>query len=416
MNHTKLLQPVRWASQHNLWGSIVIVLIISQVIALQVSDRRNFANSELYRDVIERWGAPIVQPVPSVRFVPSGSIFTRLQSLPIEQQYVRVDARMNYRKRGLVYFSGFDFAFDATYRVRNTETANIDVVFVFPVDLERNKVMLSDLTFSVNDQPARVDLASESATLAWTGRMEPGQEAVFAIRFRGRGLDSFVYQLDPELPVRGFVLEMNVEGGLNYDYPLGAAPAMAITARGDRISMRWEFSSLESGVPVGVILPSERSFDRWIVTMVTHAWAPCIGFVGALAVLAQQRRRRFLWYQSYLIAAAYGFFFVLLAYLAAFMNFYVAYAIATAVTALLVFFYVGQLLSPSAGRLAVILLAGGLTVPTLAVMAEGYTGLIYALEILAALAVLMRLTTQAAFQDLIAQAFPPTPESGVANG
>src|SRR5262245_50201446 len=78
MNRITSLQPARLAGRYHVWGSVLIVLIICWVVAQQVGDRRNFANSELYRDVMERWGAPIAQPMPSVRMVPSGAVFTRL--------------------------------------------------------------------------------------------------------------------------------------------------------------------------------------------------------------------------------------------------------------------------------------------------------------------------------------------------
>ena len=39
----------------------------------------------LYRDVMDRWG-PIVQPGPSVRYVPSGAVFNSLAALPCSRK------------------------------------------------------------------------------------------------------------------------------------------------------------------------------------------------------------------------------------------------------------------------------------------------------------------------------------------
>src|SRR5204863_5294268 len=153
-------------------------------------DRRRFANGDLHRDVMDRWGAPIVQPAPSVRWVPSGTVFNALRSLPLDRQEIGVDATMSYRKRGLVYFSGFEFAFRGSYVVHNREGRDIDIAFVFPIDLERNKVLLSDLAFTVDGAPAKIDLAQGQEKLVWTGRVNDGQEVRFTIAYRGRGLDS----------------------------------------------------------------------------------------------------------------------------------------------------------------------------------------------------------------------------------
>ena len=110
------------------WGCLAIVLVTAFAITTQICDRHGFANSELRDDVMNRWGAPITQAAPSVRYVESGSIFNTLHPLPLDSQKVEVDTAMNYRKRGLVYFSGFEFNFRGAYSVENPERHPIDHV------------------------------------------------------------------------------------------------------------------------------------------------------------------------------------------------------------------------------------------------------------------------------------------------
>ena len=135
------------------WGSLFSVLISLWVISIQMSDRGGFANRELREDVVESWGAPIRQAAPSVRYVESGSVFNSLEKLPLESQSVRLAADMSYRKKGLVYFAGFEFAFNGTYVVVNPEPYDIDIVFVFPVRIDR-RTLLSGLHFTVNGESA----------------------------------------------------------------------------------------------------------------------------------------------------------------------------------------------------------------------------------------------------------------------
>src|SRR5262249_37592549 len=149
---TRLARLTDWFRlpfRFHAFGSLAVVILIAVVISGRISDRSTFADSELHRDVSERWGAPISQPAPSVRYVPSGAVFTTLQALPLESQTIVVDAEMNYRKRGLVLFSGFEFKFSGKYTIQNQQKGDIDVVFVFPIDLNKNKVQLADLVFSV---------------------------------------------------------------------------------------------------------------------------------------------------------------------------------------------------------------------------------------------------------------------------
>src|SRR5207237_4029163 len=134
---------------------------------------------------------PIDQPAPSVRYVESGAVFNALTPLPLGSQHVSLEARMNYRKRGLVSFSGFDFDFHGAYAAKNPTARDIDAVFVFPLGTQRNQVMLSDLRFRVNGADVPVGVAEESDKLVWTGRLAPGEELAVDIAFRGRGLDGY---------------------------------------------------------------------------------------------------------------------------------------------------------------------------------------------------------------------------------
>jgi hypothetical protein len=397
---------LRWLGfpgRYFFWGSLLIVLFSSVVIALQITDRRGFANSDLHRDVMERWGAPIAQPAPSVRYVESGSVFNTLHALPLDRQQITLDADMSYRKRGLVYFSGFEFAFRGIYAVGNPEPHAIDVVFVFPVHVEKNRILLSDRTFMVNGRPADIALAESSDKLVWTGQLEPGESAEFEIAFRGRGLDSFTYAMDPSLPVRGFTLDIHIRGGDNYDYAAGVVPAHSALVEDAQVALGWNFPSLESGVPVGVILPSETSFDSIIVTMIRRSWATFVLFFAGIVALSLHVERPLMRHESYLIASAYAFFFVLLSYLAAYLHFYVAYTLAVLVIGGLLHLYLERTLSRAARYPVAGLIASLLFLPTLAVILQNYTGLIYSLEILAGLALVMVLTTRPAFRSILYQ-------------
>lgn len=399
LNHP--LQLFTLPARYHFWGSLAIVIVVCIAISTQIIDRASFANSELHHDVMDRWGAPITQASPSVRYVRSGTIFNALKSLPLAGQELEVDARMSYRKRGLVYFSGFEFAFEGRYRVQNQEEEDIDIVFVFPIDLEKNKILLSDLRFSVNGETEKVDLGLDGNKLVWTGRMERDAEVTFDIAYQGRGLDAFTYRLDPDLPVRDFHFAINISGGDNYDYAEGVVSATAVRIEGEKLALRWDYDSLESGVPVGVIVPSETSFDHVIATMVKRSWATFLLFFAGLVGLSIYHRRRLNAYETYLIVSAYAFFFVLLAYLAAYLDFYLAYGVALVLIGSLLLAYVRVTISPKAGLQTLGLFTSFLAVPTTAVILQGHTGLIYALEILVGLGVLMVLTTRPAFRAII---------------
>ncbi len=394
--HLLVVLPVR----HHLFGSLAIVLGVAVVLSAQITDRTSFADSELRRDVMDRWGAPIRQPAPSVRYVPSGAVFNALEPLALAKQHVDVEARMNYRKRGLVYFSGFDFAFRGRYEVQNPEARDVDLVFVFPIEAPRNQILLSDLQFLVDGQPAAV-AAEREAALVWTGRAAPGQTLAFDIAFKGRGLESFTYLLDPELRVNDFRLGLRVAGGANYDYPAGVVPAATTEVGEDQVALGWAYGSLESGVPVGLVLPAEQAFDELVATLLLRSPVPFLLLFAGLVALGLWRGRVFRIWEAYLLAAGYGLFFVLLAYLAAFLDFYLAFGLSLAGVAGLLYAYLRLLLGSRPALLGLGLVAAFLAVPSAAVVLDGYTGLVYTLEIAGLVAGLMVLTARPAFATLV---------------
>lgn len=397
------LLPIRY----HVWGSLSIVVFATVVISTQVSDRRGFANSELYDDVLDRWGTPIDQPAPSVRYVESGTVFTTLEPLALSRQTVAVKTEMSYRKRGLVYFSGFEFVFGGEFAVENPEPHAIDIVFVFPVSVDRNRVLLSDFEFRANGEPESVALTDGRDTITWTGRLPEGGAMTFNVSYAGRGLDAFTYRLDPRLPARDVQFDLTVLGGENYDYPAGIVPAHRVEQTADSAELGWSYPSLESGVPLGAVLPSERSFDQYITTMSRRSFVPFLVLFVAVSALAAAHNKRLRFYSAYLLAAGFGFYYVLLAYLAAFTNFYLAFVVSSVIMTALLSVYLRLLVGEISHIKLNGLMVACLITPNAAVIAEGYTGLIYTLEILAGLTALMWLSTRDGFTHFLDRLFAP---------
>lgn len=375
-------------------ASLCILLTLTLIISEQVESRDDFANSELASGVEERWGAPVDQPAPSVRAVPSGTVFTSLEAMPLARQHVTVDAKMNYRKRGLRYFSGFDFDFTGQYAVANPHPHDIDVAFVFPIEMNKAQVLMSDLQFLIDGQPSPLELGDERNRLVWTGRIAKGETRQFTIRYRARGLDSFMYRLDPSLPANDVKLHVGVVGGDNFDYPAGVLSASAVSQSKDGIGLDWSFSTLESGVNLGVQLPSLKTWDTIISTMSRRAWFPFLGLVALLMALGVKHKRPLAFYETPLVAALFGMTFVLIAYLSAFLTFEAAWPLSVIGLGAIFVTWLSRLMPDEPKKTFIALWVATMALPTLAVVAQGYTGLIYTVELLAGLIGALALSTR----------------------
>ncbi len=365
-------KPTRsWSRLLPPLGAFGLVLFSSLFIADQVESRDDFANSEVAAGVEERWGAPVDQPAPSVRAVESGTIFTSLEPLPLDRQHVTVDATMNYRKRGLRYFSGFDFDFTGQYAVNNPRAHDIDVAFVFPIEVNKAQVLMSDLQFLVDGEAAPLELGDDRNRLVWTGRIATGQTRQFTIRYRARGLDAFSYRLDPALPARDVKLHVAVAGGENFDYPAGVLSASQVRQSKGALALDWSFSTLESGVSLGVTLPSLRTWDAIIATMARRAWFPFVGLMVLLFALGAKHRRGLKSYETFLVAALFGFTFVVISYLSAFLTFEVAWPASMLGLGAAFTLWLSRVMPDEPRRTFVGVWVATMVVPTIAVAAQG---------------------------------------------
>ncbi len=392
---------LRFAWKSHLLLALVPVFLGGLIVSGQVEGRADFANTELAQGVEDRWGEPVRQPAPSLRAVESGSVFTELKPMAFDSQHVRVDAAMNYRKRGLRYFSGFDFIFKADYAYANRSTHDEDVAFIFPIEFNKSQVLLSDVELTVNGKPAQVELKESGTCLLWTGRVPASEQVAFTLGYKARGLGSFIYRLDPSLAARDIAVHLSVTGGDNFDFPEGTLSAQRITQTDHALAFDWRYSALESGVSLGLILPSEKSYDAIIATMARRAWAPFLSFFGLWFVLSLGARRQLMFYEVALLSVTYAFFFVLVAYLSAFMHFYVAWPLCLVLLGAAAVLYLKKLFPETKTGLLALGWLWSMGVPTLAVVVPGYTGLIYTLELLAALLVALHLSLKPSVRALL---------------
>lgn len=112
------------------------------------------------------------------------------------------------------------------------------------------------------------------------------------------------------------------------------------------------------------------------------------------------------------MGTSYGLFYVLLAYFAAFLSFYPAWLLSLLIAGGLLLFYLRWVLPTGAARYVLGLIMSSLCVPTAAVFLQGYTGLVYTLEILALLTTMMVLTTRPTVRDLIERMLAPASVEG----
>lgn len=162
---------------------------------------------------------------------------------------------------------------------------------------------------------------------------------------------------------------------------------------------------------MGLVLPSQQSFDQIIATAASRAWAFwALLFLGALLLFAAHGRELKL-LEVGLLASSYAVVFPLLGYLAAVMPFWAAAILSLGAGCGLLTLEAALLAGRAATRIMAGLAALTLALPTLAVVLQGYTWLLYTLEATACIAALVVLVSRPGFRDLVERALLSPPQA-----
>src|ERR671933_880445 len=156
--------------------------------------------------VASLWGAPQVQSPPAATYehkvpkttetVENGKKKTLTEqltvtdSLQLESSRVDVALDLDYRQKGLLWYSTYKVGFAGLYTFRNTSDQD-KVTFTLKFPTER--AIYDDLVFTVNDAP--VTLTNEKNSATGTAQVRPGETAALRVAYRSKGLTEWRYNL-----------------------------------------------------------------------------------------------------------------------------------------------------------------------------------------------------------------------------
>ena len=169
------------------------------------------ANDNLNSRVQSVWGAPQSQapPTASYQLITERPVEVRegdknskklekLQTrvyLPLEASQINVDLGLEYRQKGLLWYSTYRVVFSGRYTFRNPSTGDQPVTFVFK--LPSKEAIYDDMIIAVDDQPLQVTTSDDG--LRGTLNIPAGKSAVLHAAYRSQGLDTWRYHLGDEV-------------------------------------------------------------------------------------------------------------------------------------------------------------------------------------------------------------------------
>jgi hypothetical protein len=221
------------------------------------------------------------------------------------------ELNMDYRRKGLTYFTTFVSQISAQYQLKNESDEEVNTEFFFPLPTEESLVW--NAAIEVNDSQG--DTTVNEQGLTWEGSMSPQEEKQIIIKYSARGLDQFSYALNKSNGPQDLTMNLSINGAEKIDFPQGALSPSSIIERDNGWDLSWQFNKVLSSPSITVKMFAKQNISDQIARLFWFVPILLIGYILSLKGLAHLRQQRLTNFDYILLSALYTIFYPFLAYL-----------------------------------------------------------------------------------------------------
>jgi hypothetical protein len=376
--------------------AIIFIFICSAIawaiLGSTIKVRTNTASNALNGQVQSIWGSPQVQSPPSAADM-TGT------KLPIQASLVNVDVAVDYRQKGLLWYSTYKVSFSGGYTFRNSTGVSQDLTFSFPLPAKR--AIYDDVRMTANGQPLQLTATNDS--LCSRAVVAAGSKVLLQVGYRSRGLDSWRYTLGDEVAkVDNFSLTMRTHFG-GFDFPEDTLSPTHERKADDGWELKWEYGSLLSGFQIGVTMPEKIQPGPLAGRISYFAPVSLLFFFFVVFMLTVLRGIEFHPMNYFFLACAFFAFHLLLAYLVDHISIHWAFLICSTVSLFLVWSYLRLVIGMRFAMEAAGAQFAYLILFSYAFFFEGFTGLTITIGAILTLFIAMQATAKIRWAEKFAR-------------
>jgi inner membrane protein involved in colicin E2 resistance len=319
--------------------------------------------------------------------------------LPLEKSSVNADLNIDYRKKGLLWFSTYKVKFNGTYNFQNTTGTARD--FTFTLRLPSEAAVYDNLSISINGAPAQVQNTKNEAFTVFP--LKPGETATMNVAYGSQGLDRWSYSLG-EGVAEVKDLDLHVHTNFkDFDILENALAPTNETRQGDGWDLDWKYSNLLSGYRIGIELPQKLQPGPLAGRISYFAPVSLLFFFFVIFVLTTVRGIDLHPMNYFFMACAFFSFHLLMAYLVDHLSIHLAFIICSGVSVFLLISYlrlvVGLRFAAIEAGLAQFVY---LVLFSYAFFFDGYTGLAITIGAILTLFMVMQTTARVRWSEKFA--------------
>jgi hypothetical protein len=349
--------------------------------------RTNQRDSELGAAVNQVWGSPLAQKQPEAWYLSPTGEKGRKRIQPIASD---VSVRLDYapKSKGLLWYRTYAVQFRGTYRIANP-TPIAQTIYV-RFDLPEGGSELEGVVFKLGAGPAGVTAAApQEGALTQAIVIPAGGDIPLEVAYRTRGRDTWTYHFDAAQRLRDFRLSMDTNFA-EIDFPAGTS-SPSQRQRNDRAGwdLQWDYGDVISPHGLGIAMPNVLNAGPVAARISFFAPISLVFFFAVLLILGAVRGVNLHPMNYFFISAGCFAFQLLFAYLVDLVPVHASFAIAAAVSIVLV---CGYLHIVGGRRLSVIALPAQFAYMVLfsySFFFDGVSGLTITIGAIITLAILM---------------------------
>lgn len=352
------------------------------------------------------WGTPLVQEAPTFGVTLPGR--EQVRWLMASKNDIKVDLKLDYRKKGLMWYPTYTCAFDGTYTIANTEPVAQKVKIHFNFPAKGGTFDGFAMTLDGKDIQVPVDTREGAGEIV---ELAPGASREFRVTYRTRGLREWRYQHDRNTGrVKNLALTVKTDFA-KVDFPDGtSSPSSLEIGRKDAV-LSWKATDQITREDIGITIP-EKLNPGPVTSRITFFAPVCLIFFFILTATINIMYRVSIHPMHYLfVAAGFFAFHLLLSYLVAFIDIHLAFGVSAVVSVFLVTSYLSAALGKAfpwkvaaAGQVFFLVLF------SYSFFLQGMTGLTVAIGSVVTLGILMKMTAHVDW----AEVFAKKPRIGIA--
>ncbi len=380
--------------------------------------RTENVGSELSSRVASTWGTAQEQHPPVASYVTkvtktaeteeNGKKIKKTEThdltnvVPLDSSQIVADLHIDYRQKGLLWFSTYRVRFAGNYTIQNP--TGQEETFTIRLPLPSKQAVYDGMEISLDGQVLPLDFAG--ADVIARGALKANATGAVRIAYRSQGQDNWIYKFssgDEVARVKDLHLQVKTDFG-GFDFPENSLSPMEKHQTSEGWELKWDYQNLVSGFNIALRMPQKLQPGPLAGRISYFAPVPLFFFFFLVFILSTLRGIDLHPMNYFFLACAFFAFHLLLAYLCDHVSIHAAFAISSAVSILLVVTYLRLVVNL---RFAVV--EAGLSqliylvLFSYAFFFEGFTGLAITIGAILTLFVVMQMTGRIQWTDKFAR-------------